>query len=134
LETLNQLEQGVLTRLLSCSGADFDLLRAQVPLIQVRARTHTGAGFYTDLEVPPGTPGIPHCTKGTVGTLDAECEGTRSGVGFLLFLRDGLLSQLECFTYAGEALESVEFASYRFETRMRSTIEMRCAAVTRKNK
>lgn len=71
-------------------------------------------GFFVELLLPPGVQPLPACATGTLGTLHVRCPSVHSGLGFLVFLRDGCLSLLECFTYE-EPLPALELSELEFE-------------------
>ncbi len=64
-------------------------------------REFTGVGFWTFLEVAPSAPRIPGDKSFELSVL-GEIEGLRLGACFVLFVRDGVLKQLEGSTYGDE--------------------------------
>ena len=94
--SLTDDERTVLGKMLDDSPHG-DALRRQVACAMV-TREWTGCGFFTDFQLPPETEPLP--LKGRVllnakGRIGGElCE-------FILFIDDGRLTMLECFTYEG---------------------------------
>jgi hypothetical protein len=86
--------------LLAREEPSFAVLRQQLRLSRVARREMTGAGFYTYLEVAATAPRLATPTRQrTVSGVLAEIEGLQHGAGFILFIVDGLLDNLEGFSY-----------------------------------
>jgi hypothetical protein len=109
-ETLTELESEVLTLLLSREEPGYDALRAQLKACSVRGREYSGAGFFTNLDVEEGAPGVDVEVVGNpVGQghaypddVFAEIDGLQWGAMFLLWLENGRISQLEGTSFAGD--------------------------------
>lgn len=97
----------MLTALSSLERAVLDVIALQVPevanalagqweKVHVTARENTGAGFYTKFDVPQGSPIERAAPLGDVG---ASVDGLEHGMGFLLWLQDGHIHQLEGYSY-----------------------------------
>lgn len=98
--SLSTLERIVLDKLLARKGRVFELLRTQLEGAHVTRREFTGCGFYTYLKVAKSAPPI-ECDKGNleISGVVATIDGLEHGAGFVLFVRDGYLDNLEGFTY-----------------------------------
>ncbi|MEM1249356.1 MAG: hypothetical protein AAGK22_23470 [Acidobacteriota bacterium] len=83
-------------------------LSHQVRLAQATARDLTGAGLYLDLKVPRSVRLIENPKNRELGGLEAVVPGLRGGIGFYLFVRDGVLSWLEAFTYQEPYPDTIE--------------------------
>ena len=59
----------------------------------------TGVGFHCDLEIPTDVPSLPGHPSFALSDLEATIEGLARGAGLVLFISDGRLTLLECFTY-----------------------------------
>ena len=101
MEGLTKLERAVLEKLLDGDNNVFlEMLREQLPGITVSNRDYTGVGFYTDLVVAPKlVRKVAQPTNMTWGDVEADIEGTQHGAGFLLYVKNGIVSTLEGFTY-----------------------------------
>lgn len=67
-----------------------------------RAETDTevsGSGLFVDLAVPSGTETLPFAEDFHFGDVEATMDGLAHGMGFVLFVRDGVISELEGYTY-----------------------------------
>jgi hypothetical protein len=61
-------------------------------------REFTGVGFWTNIQLPTEWPAL---DVGPIALSDvsAEAPTVQHGIGFVLFVRDGLVAQLEGFTF-----------------------------------
>ena len=74
------------------------VLREQYDRVQISSVDLTGVGFFVNYEVPDDSPRTkPPDIVG--GHADIEAEGLSIDAGCVLFVRDGLLSFLEIYTY-----------------------------------
>jgi hypothetical protein len=77
------------------------LLREQYARATITEITLSGAGFFVDFEVAADVARVtPPNFQG--GVVNIRVEGLENGGGCLLFVRDGVLSFLEGYTYGGE--------------------------------
>jgi hypothetical protein len=94
---LNQLELDILDRLLAGPDRSRGELREQLPYLTGVLREYTGHGFFTDLEYSEAAP---HATVSDYQVHGgASVSSLKHGVGFVLFVRGGLLVQIEGFAY-----------------------------------
>ena len=85
-------------------------LAGQQGKVRVTARKNTGAGFYTTLDVSQRSP-----IKGIgspLGDVGATVVGLEHWMGFLLWLRDGHIRELEGYSY--ESTSSIDFERVAF--------------------
>jgi hypothetical protein len=80
---------------------------------RVIVRENTGAGFYTTLDVSSG-PRIEEITS-PLGDVGATVAGLERGMGFLLWLQDGRMHQLEGYSYE-ESTSGLDFERMDFGT------------------
>jgi hypothetical protein len=78
----------------------------------VLARRNTGAGFYITLCATEG-PRLPEIGS-PIGHVHVAIEGLTHGLGFILWLRDGRLHELEGFSYE-ESTESLDLEHASFD-------------------
>jgi hypothetical protein len=98
---LTDFERAVLPKLLEGEHPTLSRLRAQVAEVRVRNRKWTGVGFFTDFELPPTTKpaeGMPASVRLGFG-LELHAPELAYGGGFALLVQNGLLVQLEGFSY-----------------------------------
>ncbi|MEZ5989288.1 MAG: hypothetical protein R3F30_09235 [Planctomycetota bacterium] len=89
-----------------------EVLRDQLRNATIGGIELSGAGFFVDIDVPPDLPTVaPRNITG--GSADIELAGVPHGAGCLLFVREGRLSMLECYTYVGEWTEDTEVLSVK---------------------
>ena len=111
MEVLTSLERAVLNAIALQVPEVADAFANQHGTVRVTARENTGAGFYATLHVSHGSP-----IKGVAGPLDdvgASVVGLKYGMGFLLWLRDGHIHQLEGYSYE-ESTSGIDFERVAF--------------------
>jgi hypothetical protein len=106
MKNLSSLEQAVIDAFALQVPSVADALAGQEVEVRVTARKNTGAGFFTTLDVS-------HCSLiegGTspLGDVGATVVGLEHGMGFLLWLRDGYIHQLEGYSYE-ESTSGIDF-------------------------
>jgi len=95
---LTPLERAVLRAICESHVADRAVLEVQLSSASVLSRENTGAGFYTRLSIehPSGTAvGGERLRRGPF----ARIEGLERGMGFILWLHDGVADCLEGFSF-----------------------------------
>ena len=100
---MNETEAAILRALLAGDREELAILRDQAANAEVRAREHTGVGFYTYFSVPPGVPRLENTSRLLLSDVGADVEDVRNGAGFILWVADGLIDCLEGFTYGDDA-------------------------------
>ena len=96
---MDQFEDEVMRMLLDKDEPMFEVLRQQYRLATKKPRDMTGVGFYTEFNVPEEAPRLPGNPSLVLGGVLAEIEGLECGVGFALFIGEGILTLLEGYTY-----------------------------------
>ena len=108
---LSPLERAVLVAIARQVADDADAFDGQQANVQVLARENTGAGFYTTFAVGAGRPLAG--TSSPLGDVGATVTGLQHGMGFMLWLKNGWLHQLEGYTY-GEDTTGIDFDRAEF--------------------
>jgi hypothetical protein len=100
---ISDIEKQVL-QLLIVDDPDQEILKEQIAHTSVKSREYTGVGFYTKFDIQENArrfdsmrrkmEDMPQ-TYGRHPLLPA-------GAGFVLWLKDGLIDNLEAYTYEGE--------------------------------
>jgi hypothetical protein len=111
MDALSHLELAVLTAIADQQTDQAESLRQQIGLAYLVGRRNTGAGFYATLGVRGAPPRVEIASP--VGDVGADVDGVPDGMGFLLWLRDGLLGQLEGYTYTG-SIEGRDLTALRY--------------------
>jgi hypothetical protein len=96
---LTPLERAVVDKLLDNSGEPFDTIRKQLSHATIVGRQFTGVGFFTEFAVASDAPVGRDLADISLGDVGAEIPGLKNGAGFLLFIRRGVVSTLEGYTY-----------------------------------
>jgi hypothetical protein len=111
---LTPLEKAVVDMLLEKQGEPFDTIRQQLSHATIGERRFTGAGFFTDFIISPDAPVRRDLADMTIGDVAAEFPSLQHGASFLLFIRGGVISMLEGYTYNESWPASTdEFTLYR---------------------
>jgi len=98
-QDLIDLERSVIALLLAGQHPVLDALRRQFQVSNVERRELTGCGFFTYFIVDHSA-APPSAQKSLrIGDVDAIIPGLRLGAGFVLFVEDGYLDNLEGYTY-----------------------------------
>lgn len=84
------------------SREPFDTARQQLEHASIAKREFTGVGFFTEFEIADDAPIRRDLPDATLGNVGAELSGLQHGAGFLLFIRGGVVTMLEGYTYADD--------------------------------
>ncbi|OGO26748.1 MAG: hypothetical protein A2136_08600 [Chloroflexi bacterium RBG_16_54_11] len=93
-----KLEQGLMNLLLQGEHPILNILRQQYASARVVSRSFTGYGFYTHYGILKTVP-LVEPQNFAAGNVNIQLEGVLNGAGCVLFIRDGRLSFLECYTF-----------------------------------
>lgn len=74
------------------------MLHLQYITSNVLNREFTGYGFYTHFKVD-STYRLQEIKKTVLGNVHADINNLKYGVGFVLYINNGLIDMLECYTY-----------------------------------
>jgi hypothetical protein len=99
MDTLTNLEQAVLEKLLSGESDRYRILHNQIPALRVSERKMTGVGFFTRFSIPDDIPKVPDEATFQTGGVGANINDLGHGAGFVLFVQDGQIATLEGYTY-----------------------------------
>ena len=99
---LTAIEVAVLDKLLSGDDSVLECLRSQLRFAKILSREHTGVGQYSKFTFT--TPVVPLEGQPSFcfGDVRAAITGVPNGAGFLLWIEQGLISELEAYTYQEE--------------------------------
>src|SRR4051812_20594620 len=100
---LTPLESAVLDKLLECHEELLDAIREQLAHASVSSRKFTGVGFFTHFAIPAEAPVRRDLESAELKHVGAKISGLADGAGFILFIRDGVISFLEGYTYGDAA-------------------------------
>ena len=91
----------LMPRLLAGSDPTCALLREQYARASIEQVELTGVGFFVGFQVPADV-GRTTPADFAGGNVNIQVEGVKHGAGCVLFVRDGVLSMLEGYTYGDE--------------------------------
>ena len=112
-QSFENFESDAMTRIIAENPNLSDKLTRQYSSAKVVSREFTGVGFFTDFEVMDKESKLDDCANLQLGNVQAKIKGIEFGAGFVLFIKDGFIKLLECYTY-GEPLPAQIF-EYSFE-------------------
>jgi hypothetical protein len=108
MTSLTPLETQMTRILLDGDLPELAVLRSQLALASVSSRKMTGVGFYTDFALPKEFPRLEGCPSFKIGDVNGRATNVKHGLGFVLYVNDGALSQLEGYTYDEPWPEKIE--------------------------
>ncbi|MDR6291428.1 hypothetical protein E9232_003962 [Inquilinus ginsengisoli] len=111
MNSLSELEQAVLRAIARQEPSIAEAIALQQDGMRILTRENTGAGFYATFEVLSGPPIIGAASP--LGDVEAAVQGLAHGMGFLLWLKDGRLHQLEGYSY-DESTSGLDFEHLNF--------------------
>lgn len=86
------------------------VLRQQYESAHVFSREFSGVGFFANFEVVGNVP-LVEPANFEAGNVEIQLEGVSNGAGCVLFIRDGKLAFLECYTYSDHWPERIVIRS-----------------------
>jgi hypothetical protein len=98
-EELSSLEMMVVQQLLAGEHPVLRILQQQFEAARVARRDLTGVGFYTYFSVDDTAPRVNDMDDFCFGDVHADLVGVKNGCGFLLWVSDSVLDNLEGYTY-----------------------------------
>ena len=100
------------------SGDDpiLESLSLQLNSANVQQREHTGVGQYTSIGFSSPVMPLAGQPSFCLGDVLADVYGVPSGVGFILWVDQGVISTLEIYTYQEELPSEVQTFSVRYNT------------------
>jgi hypothetical protein len=102
MDEIGQLDRAVLEFMLNRNGAVYSQLRDQIPLLKSAGREMSGVGYFAYFrpsgEAKPASDRI----NIEISDVGGTTPDLKHGVGFILFVRDGLIEMLEGFTVGDE--------------------------------
>lgn len=96
---LTGLENAVLEALLTGEDEELAVLRKQANKAKVSSREMTGVGFFTQFFLPPDVERLANSSTFKLGDVNGIAENVRHGLGFVLYIENGIISALEGYTY-----------------------------------
>ncbi len=104
---LNELEAAAMEMLLTGEHPVLRELRAQFEAADLEERELTGVGFFCNFRVPAEVKRLSIAQDFVLNDLNADISGLKNGAGFLLFVREGALQTLECYTVEEDWPETI---------------------------
>ena len=99
MNKIEQFELEVMNKIMEENLAIEKNLKAQYRFSRVISREFSDYGFYTRFEVTDKKLKLKDHLNMELGNVQAQIAGLKCGAGFVLFIRDGFIKSLECYTY-----------------------------------
>jgi hypothetical protein len=97
--SFDAFESEVMSKLLSEEPKYSELLMMQYDNARIVSRQFTGVGFFTDYEVLDKSLRIHELSDYHFGSVQVVVPQLHYGIGFVLFIKHGLIDFLEGYTY-----------------------------------
>lgn len=104
--TAEEVVEKVMETLLDGNHPSLEILRKQYAIAELRTDV-TKSGIFVDFDLPDSVDTIPGEDDFHFGDVETTMKDLDHGLGFVLFVRDGKLSELEGYTYEEELPERV---------------------------
>ena len=99
MNLFEQFESEVLNRIFEENTMLEKKLKKQYQYSKVISREVSDYGFYTYFEVIDKSLKLKNDLNIELGNVQAKINSLKFGAGFILFIRDGFIKALECYTY-----------------------------------
>lgn len=119
---MTTLETAVLNALLAGNHPVLATMREQLKHASVKSRDYTGVGFYTEFSVPTEVERASALERLVFGDVHATVPGLEAGVGFVLYIEQGLLHVLEGYTFDEPWPQEVQSFSLAYSEPTRSGV------------
>ena len=103
-----EFERIVMFKILEEENETNALLRVQYESAKIIKREFTGAGFFTHFSIPKTIRRAPAGTEYGYGDVVASFDGSDFCYGFVLFIKEGLISSLEGYTCTDSWPENIQ--------------------------
>ena len=95
---LTNLEKAVLEAAIVSSRPEFEKLKAQIATLKIKDRELTGVGFFTEFEAVDEIFKA-QCDDFEISDVEGKLNGLNNGFGCVVFIKDGQIDTVECFSY-----------------------------------
>lgn len=99
MNKIEQFESDVIKNIIAENSTISENLEKQYQAAKVINREFSGYGFYTNFEITDKKLRLKEIKNMELGNTQAKLDGLKFGAGFILFIKDGLIKSLECYTY-----------------------------------
>ncbi len=99
---LSVLEKDVMLHLLTGENETLSVLRKQFAAAVVKSKEYSGAGFFIYFTIPQDAPLLSSEQSFNIGDVAARIDSLKNGAGFILFIKNGVITRLEGYTFGEE--------------------------------
>jgi len=122
----NNLIKLIMEKLLEGEETTLEILREQFKNGKISETEFTGYGFFSSFVIPDD---VSRTKKESfqIDDLHVDVKKLSNGIGFVLFIKNGIINQLEGFTYGDEECpENIEITniSYIYQDKKRDLNEL----------
>jgi hypothetical protein len=112
-----ELENEIMKMLLEGQNDTFAILRRQYSNSTVASREFSSVGFFISFSVPEDIDKLQEKESFHLGGVTGQINGVTNGVGFILYIRNGVIKLLEGYTYGEEKWPEklTEYKLYRLQ-------------------
>jgi len=100
MNSIPDIEERALYKLIDRLGSNGDVFNKQLGMVRRISRECTGVGVYVNFELEDGAPVSREVVDAEVEGVFARSERCSEEIGFILFIRSGLVRSLEAYTYS----------------------------------
>lgn len=98
-QEFEQFEKQIMEKILAGADEGLEIMREQYKGAVVTERWFSGVGFFSTFQVNEKSPKLSsHCST-QLTDVHAQCDELAHGMGFVLFIKDGMIDFLEGSTY-----------------------------------
>jgi len=97
--TFERFERDVMKSIIAEDSTTSIVLGEQYKSAIIVNREFSGFGFFTNFEIIDKSLKLAGSQNRELGNTHAKIEGLELGAGFVLFIRNGFIKTLECYTY-----------------------------------
>lgn len=122
-----KFEKELVNKLLQGEDKVLSVLRKQYEMASVKSREFTGVGFFTNFLIDPEAPVLNPPISFQFGDVAADFEGLENGVGFVLFIKNGLISLLEGYCFDENFPKDITSYKLYYDSKERNLDQLRNA-------
>lgn len=101
-DRFEMLAMEAMHHLLSGNSDILAILRAQFDTALISSIDYSGVGVYVSFKIAENAPKLSNGLSFEINDVAAHIDGIQNGVGFTLFIKDGVISMLEGYTFGEE--------------------------------
>jgi hypothetical protein len=121
-ESYIKLAHAVVRKILPQTGIDYSTFRYQYENAEVAETRMYRRGFDVRFRMKEDSPAVTVEGQRTYGTVSAQIPGLLNGMGFILWVKDGMIQRLEGYSYEEDLPDTVEKYTLHDNERLKTHI------------